>query len=176
MPDAVLRDAEIWTAEVHFSRRHIDATVRRIDVASDECEVQRPHGDSAMTTKDERKHGVMAQYPLRTRWRKMTGEALRFRPYATTKDERKYWQGDAISSPYAMTKNDGWSDEISSIRDDERWWVKRWDLVHQWRRWYDSIQLSLTVAPSSSCRPACRTLSAKQTATAAGQLSSVAGL
>ena len=227
MSDAVLRDVEVWTVEVDFSRRRIGATVHRGDIASNLCDVQRPHCDSAMTMKDERKHwlddavstpyptmkddgwsdeissvrdderrtevlarrhsivsvrdderwrvkrwdlvrtrrrmtsrstGSVTYYRLRTRRRKKTGEAMRSRSYATTKDEWKYWLGDAVSSPYATTKDDGWSEEISFIHDDERraevlarwrsiiavrnnerWRVKRWDLVNQWRRWYDSI-------------------------------------
>ena len=83
-PDVVLRDAEAWTAEVDFFRRRIGETVRRGHVASDECEVKRSHGDSALTTKDERKNWL--------------GGAVSS-PYATTKvdgrdDEISYVGGD----------------------------------------------------------------------------------
>ena len=101
------------------------------------------------------------QYRLHTQWRNMTGEAMRSRPYATMKYERKHWLGGAVSSPYAMTKDDGWSDEIASNSDDA-------DTTRS--------NFSLTVSPSSGFRPPCCTISAKQSATVPGQLFSVAGL
>ena len=74
-------------ADADFSRQRISATVRRGDVASDECEVQWSHGDSAMTTEDEWKHwldgAVFTPYPTT----KMTDEAMRYRLYVTTNDD-----------------------------------------------------------------------------------------
>ena len=83
--------------------------------------------------KTSRSTGSIAQYPLRTRWRSVTDEAMRSqwnerraevlaqrRSLISIRDDER-WREKRWDILPCDDERHGRSDEISSIRDDERW-------------------------------------------------------